>query len=88
MVRKSEAMARESLRWWERGQANRTRNPELCFYGREEETRADSWAVPRREGAGSKRRGDSEGSLGRPVNVGYILSCVANLKRPACPACH
>ena len=71
MVRKSEAMARESLGWRERGQANRTRNIEL-FFVREEEKRADWSAVRRRDGAGSKRRGDSEGPLGQQVNECYI----------------
>lgn len=40
MVRRSEAMARESLGWRGRGQANRTGNPKLYFSVREEEKEA------------------------------------------------
>ena len=77
MVRKSEAMAQESLGWRERGQANRTRNIKLCFSVREEEKAANSRGVRRRDGAGSKRQGDSEGPLGQQVSARYIPPCVS-----------
>jgi hypothetical protein len=66
-VRKSEAMARKSSGWRERGQANRTRNPEL-FSVREEEKGADPRSVARREGVRSKGHGDFEQTGGASVS--------------------
>lgn len=56
MVRRSEAMARESLGWRERRQANRTRNPEIYFSVREEEKGAGLRAVPRGDGGVQETR--------------------------------
>ena len=56
MVRRSEAMARESLGWRGRGQANRTDSPKLYFSVREEEKEAGLRAVPRGDGGVQETR--------------------------------